>query len=266
MTLFIKYLLLTLLTSYSCFALAKFDECKTSLRLSSTSEWYPYIYQDENGVSTGTDVELLSLILTRMGCKLEVFHFPERRALLELKLGRFDIVLGASKTADRAKEFFYSTAYRNEINKFAYRADDADITPTKSLQRLLNLNKIIAINYAGWYGEEIETAKSKYQNFSYSPTTTNRLKMLHLGRVDAVIDDEMVLCSELQRNGYRNIVINTEVLFETPIYFIFNKESVTPEFVTEFNNTLESMKIDKSLAEHFYQQLPKRCKAELATS
>jgi polar amino acid transport system substrate-binding protein len=258
-----KQLLFILFLSYSSSSHANFKECNTPLKLSSTSEWYPYIYQDENGVSTGVDVELLTIILNKMGCQLEVVHFPERRALLELKRGRFDIALGASKTESRLKEFFYSNAYRNERNKLAYRINEKDIATANNFQDILKTNKIIAINYAGWYGDEISQAKNEYKYFSYIPTANNRLKMLNLNRVDIVIDDDIVLCSELQRSAYQDIQIHPIVLFETPVYFIFNKESVSPRFIEQFNKTLQSMKDNRSLADHFYLQLPARCQSAI---
>jgi polar amino acid transport system substrate-binding protein len=259
----IKHLSFIFILSYSFSSFAAFKECESSLKLSSTSEWYPYIYQDEAGKSTGVDVELLSLILRRMGCQLEVVHFPERRALFELKQGRFDIALGASKNASRLKAFFYSTSYRDEVNKFAYRMYEQDIEQANSFQDILKLKKTIAINYAGWYGDEIAKAKKEHKFFSYSPTVTKRLKMLNLGRVDIVVDDEIALCSEIQRNEYRAIKIHHTVLFKTPIHFIFNKESVSQLFLNEFNRILESKKDDMSLPNYIEKQLPANCKTEI---
>ncbi len=254
-----KLILSTVFLLWSCSVLAAFKECKAPLKLSSTSEWYPYIYQDKNGASTGVDVSLLTTILHRMGCQLEVFHFPERRALYELSHGHFDISLGASKNAARSKTFFYSEPYRNERNKFAYRAHEQDIALVKNLQDILKLKKIIAINYAGWYGDEIEKTKAKYESFSYSPTAAIRLKMLHYKRVDIVVDDEIVLCNKLLRSAYKEIIIHPLVLFEAPIHFIFNKKSVSSIFVKQFNEVLDSMRDDGSLSAHYYKQLPTHC-------
>lgn len=255
-----KYTLFIALYLCSYSSLAALDECKTPLKLSSTSQWYPYIYQDSHGNSAGVDVDLLSIILQRMGCQLEVVHFPERRALLELSRGRFDISLGASKTSTRMKTFFYSTSYRNEVNKFAYRMNDQDINDTTSFKEVLELKKVVAINYAGWYGEEIAKAKQQHPFFSFIPTVANRLKMLDVNRVDIVVDDEFVLCSELLRSAYEGIIIHPAILSEAPIHFIFNKTSVSLAFVAEFNKVLDSMKADGSLLAHYFQQLPLQCK------
>ncbi|NQZ90273.1 MAG: transporter substrate-binding domain-containing protein [Colwellia sp.] len=259
MTSITKFILSTVFLLWSCSVLAAFKECKIPLKLSATSEWYPYIYQDKNGASTGVDVSLLTTILHHMGCQLEVFHFPERRALYELSHGHFDIGLGASKNAARSKAFFYSEPYRNERNKFAYRGHKQDIALVKNLQEILKLKKVIAINYAGWYGDEIEKAKAKYESFIYSPTAAIRLKMLHFNRVDIVVDDEIVLCKELLRSTYKEIIIHPIVLFEAPIHFIFNKESVSSIFVKQFNKVLDSMRDDGSLSAHYYKQLPIQC-------
>jgi len=259
MPLITKLILSAVFLLWSCSALAVLKECQAPLKLSSTSEWYPYIYQDRHGASIGVDVSLLTTILNRMGCHLDVFHFPERRTLYELSQGHFDIGLGASKNAARSKAFFYSEPYRTERNKFAYKVHNQDIALVKNLQDIIKLKKVIAINYAGWYGDEIEKAKAKYASFNYSPTAAIRLKMLHFKRVDIVVDDEIVLCNELLRSNYKEIIIHPVLLFEAPIHFIFNKESVSSIFVKRFNEILDSMKDDGSLLENYYKQLPIQC-------
>ncbi|MCO4799450.1 MAG: transporter substrate-binding domain-containing protein [Colwelliaceae bacterium] len=257
-----QHFLFLIFSTYSYSALATTDICEAPLKLSSTSDWYPYLYQDEDNRSTGVDVELLTIILNRMGCQLEVVHFPERRWLLELKRGGFDIGLGVSKTTSRLNEFLYSKAYRNEKNKFAYRMSDVDINPAINLQEILKLNKIIAINAAGWYGDEIQKAKLNYKHFNYGAKTVNRLILLNYGRVDIVVEDEIVLCSDILRNEFKKIRVHPTVLFEAPIHFIFSRKSVSLEFVDMFNNILDKMRYDGSLLSHYNEHLPKKCNKE----
>ncbi len=240
-------------------AMATLPECDSPLKLSSTTQWHPYIYQNDKGESTGLDVELLIIILKRMGCELEVIHFPERRALYELSQGHFDIGVGASKNANRLKKFLYSLPYRHESNKFAFRADDQDVAISSSLKELLDMNKVIAINDAGWYGEEIEQAKKNYPHFSHSPTLVRRLKMLTANRVDIVVEDEIVLCTELLLPTYNNINIHPIALFETSVHFIFNKNSVSAVFLEQFDKVLNSMREDGSLQKYYQKQLPLQC-------
>jgi len=238
---------------------ANFNECDKPLTLSSTTDWYPYIYKDEAGESQGVDIELLSKILKIMGCQLKVAQFPERRSLFELGQGNFDIGLGASKNIERMKKFHYSTMYRNEVNKFVYRLSDNDIAYSTTLKELLNMNKSIAINLAGWYGYELEQAKADFNNFIYSDTVGKRLKMLNYNRVDIVVDDEVVLCSELARLTYTGMTIHSTILYEASIHFIFNKINISEKFVKEFNLILDSMRTDGRLEELFYQSLPASC-------
>jgi len=236
-----------------------FEECKVPLTLSSTTDWYPYIFKDELGKSAGIDVSLLTNILTEMQCNLTVVQFPERRSLFELKQGHMDIGLGASKNKTRIDRFYYSLPYRHEINKFIYRNKDTDISIASSLTELLKSDKQIAINLAGWYGDEIESAQIDYNNFIFSDTVNKRLKMLYFNRVDLVIDDEVVLCSELLRSHYTGLSIHPMELYKADIHFIFNKKSISQEFVNEFNQVLRQMRTDGRLFSHFSSLLPQQC-------
>ncbi len=234
-------------------------ECKNNLVLSTTSNWFPYIYKSENQLYEGFDLALLRDILNEMGCNLMVVQYPERRSLFEISQGRFDIGLGASKNKDRIKLHHYSSPYRHEVNRFAYRNNDIDIAQTKSLQDIIKLNKNIAINLAGWYGEELEGAKADYNNFIFSDSITKRLKMLYYARVDIVVDDELVLCNELERSIYKGMTIHPQILYDTSIHFIFNKKNISSQFVVQFNGILERKRNDGSLAEYFHGKGTNNC-------
>ncbi len=254
-------LLLILLTFLSPVVLASSSECKEPLTLSTTSNWFPYIYKNNNDEYSGVDIELLRLVLNELDCSLRIIQFPERRSLFEISQGNYDVGLGASRNQQREKIHHYSSSYRKETNKFIYLSSDGEITQSQSLQDIIKLNKVIAINLAGWYGDEIEKAKAEHNNFIYSDTVSKRLKMLQVNRVDIVIDDDIVLCSELARSATTDMIIHPLVLYQTPIHFIFNKKSVSANFTKEFNVILERMKKDGSLAQHFQDKLSSNCKS-----
>jgi len=238
---------------------AHFKECRKPVRLSSTSAWFPYIYKNKHGNSIGVDIKLLTKILHRMGCQLKVVHFPERRMLYKPRQGNFDISLGASKNRDRLKYFHYSSPYRKETIKFAYRLNEKDIVDETSLHDIVQLKKIIAINLAGWYGHELENEKARSKLFINSDTANKRLKLLVLNRVDIVIDDEIVLCNAIQRLAFSHIKVHPSVLSKAPIHFIFNKKSVSSLFVDKFNKILNHMAESGMLSEHYNKHRAIHC-------
>ena len=243
----------------SLVANAQKDDCSFPLILSTSLDWYPYLYINEEGDSTGSDIELLRKVLKRVGCELDVVHFPERRSLHELKKGNFDIWLGASYNKARASKYHYSVQYRNEINRFAYNADDSALSKVKTFQDIIDLDKIIAINLAGWYGDELENSKKTHNNYTYSDTVNKRLKMLNLNRVDVVIDDYAVLCSEVAKGNYKKFAVHPFIIYETPIHFLFNRKTVTLDFVKKFNAVLDEMRENGTLAAHFSESLALSC-------
>lgn len=238
---------------------AQLKECTSPLSLSAGTDWYPYLYVDSEGRSTGADVELLRIILRQLDCELIITHFPERRSIYELQKGNVDVGLGASLNQERLAQYHFSSKYRNEVNQFVYRSADSALFNVEKFQDIINLNKKIALNLAGWYGPEIEESKAVNNNYIYSDTVSRRLKMLSFNRVDVVIDDYTVLCSEFTRQPESSLAIHPLVLFETPIYFIFNKKNISLNFVEQFNTVLESMRRDGRLAAHFIEYLPSGC-------
>lgn len=261
-TVLVFYFLITSIAmSFSSHAYGQsFHECDTTLKLSSTTDWYPYIYQEEND-TLGVDVTLLRDILNKMDCQLTVVHFPERRSLFELSQGRFDIALGASQTSERIEQFYFSIPYRNETNRYAYREDDDQIASTQSVEQVIAKQKVIGINLAGWYGDNIEKAKSQYNGFIFSDTVDKRLKMLVFNRVDVVIDDDIVLCSEIKRSSYSNVKINPSIISSASIHYIFNKQTISPKFMKRFNDILSSMKNSGELDALYATQISPECLA-----
>ena len=250
------FLLFVIIESKPAFSAEKL--CFKPLVLSSTIDWYPYIYREKE-ISKGADVELLQLILKQMGCELDVLHFPERRSLLELEKGNFDIWLGASRNKEREKKYNFSKAYRFEINRFVYQSRDVDVKKITSLQDLIRKNKTIAINLAGWYGEDLESAKTQSDLFIHSDTVSKRIKMLSVNRVDIVIDDSVVLCHELARLPSDGLAIHPLILYQTPIHFIFNKKTVSSAFIERFNKILAELSGNGGLKRHFDEHLPVSC-------
>lgn len=254
-------LFVVLLSIQTALAESAFKECTSPLLLSASMDWFPYLYINEEGQSTGSDIELLRLILDELGCDITIAHFPERRSIYEQKKGNFDVGLGASLNKERLARYHFSSQYRNEVNQFAYHSSDVALFNIKKFQDIITLNKKIALNLAGWYGPEIEASKTVNNNYIYTDTVTRRLKMLSFKRVDVVIDDYNVLCSEIARLPEGDLLtINPLIIFETPIYFIFNKDNISQEFVEQFNIVLENMKKDGRLAAHFIEYLPADCR------
>lgn len=247
------------LSSFSSHAIKKPKECRTPLKLSLTSDWFPYVEHRNDYFTTGIDVELLKTVLRSMQCDLQIVHFPERRTLFELSIGHFDIGLGASMTPERAERFYFSKAYRLERNRLAYRVQDTQVKNSFALEQLIAQKKLIGINLAGWYGEELEQAKRVYNGFIFSETAAKRLKMLSLNRVDIVIDDDVVLCSEIVRQKHKNLIVHPMLLSQADIHFIFNKQSVSNEFMERFNFALQTVLASGALQSLYGDYISQDC-------
>ena len=138
--------------------------------------------------------------------------------------------------------------------------NDIKIADSRSLQEILTQNKIVAINLAGWYGEELEQAKQNNQLFVTTDTVPARLNMLDLGRVDVVIDDQLVLCSNLGQLGSERLAVHPLKLSEASIHYIFNKNTISAQFVQHFNEALNEVKSTGQLEQVLSSGLTDTCK------
>ncbi|WP_372770481.1 hypothetical protein [Pseudoalteromonas sp.] len=83
--------------------------------------------------------------------------------------------------------------------------------------------------------------------------------MLTKNRVDIVIDDDVVLCSEITRQNHKNVKIHPLLLSQADIHFIFNKHSISPTFMALFNKALETVLASGELESLFSDYISPSC-------
>ncbi len=227
---------LTLLLLKSSFA------CERPLVLSFNGDWAPYFYKVGDETYAGSDFLVLSRTLNTMSCPLEVLPMTPKRALLEKSKGTFDIFVGASYTEARYLDFFYTHSYRKEVVGYAYNTKKAGVN-ANNLEDIVINGGHIALNIHGYFGDEVERLKQDYpKQFVHSFSTTERMKMLNEGLVSVVVDDKSALCKDANRfiknPELKHYKISAQELHRDDIHFIFNRSTVTQEFINTFNQAL----------------------------
>lgn len=242
-----------LLVIFSVFLIKSSLACERPLILSFNGDWAPYFYNVGDSTYVGTDFFILTQTLEDMSCSLEVLPMTPQRAAMETSKGTFDIFIGASYTPARNSDFFYTIAYREEHVGFAYNTLNLAVD-TDQIEVILENKGEVALNMQGYFGDYIETLKKRYPHqFVHAFSTYERMQMLNKGLVAAVVDDKSALCKDAKRfiknPKLKRYLISTQELHRDEVHFIFNRSTVTQQFIETFNEVL-SQKLKSSFTEH----------------
>jgi polar amino acid transport system substrate-binding protein len=235
--------------------------CQKTLTLAYNDAWPPYVDVNAEGQGIGTDFQLLDKILQQLGCRLKIVKVPAKRLLLDIEKGSSDIALAVSKTKKREERFLYSAAYRNEIITLVYDAKYSDLQDYATLFEIVESKHIVALNLSAWYGTEVEEVKGNIigRQLIHIDNTAERILMMDKKRVEAVIDDGMAVCSLLSDSQRKRFKYHSHILNTGEVYFIFNKDVVSQEFLQQFNSVLQQMKKSGELLNIIQQNIDPHC-------
>ncbi|MFP3976370.1 substrate-binding periplasmic protein [Marinobacter sp. KMM 10035] len=227
------------------YAAQSFAECSITLRWDDDA---PY-FIPQRGRVAGIDADISREVMRRMNCNLTLVKLPWARGLVELRQGRIDMVSGAHRTPEREKYAHYAntvpTISPNLL--FIRRSDKAEFR-FSGLREVLDsgfkLGAQINVSYSEEYGALVQD--SRYRgNIEYTSRRDSLWRMLALNRIDGVIADKLTAMHEIHGLGLSDrITYSSMVVSSTEAHYIFSKESVSPEFVADFDRALEAMQND----------------------
>lgn len=155
------------------------------------NEWPPYTFTERQGGRgtgrlTGFSVELARLILDRHGISHAIELLPWRRCLMEVKDGgRYQMLLNASFTPERARDYLLSTGY-HQTHSYVYfdRRRFPEGLALKSVESLQSyqLGGIRGYAYPMLSAEQ----RSRMLRTGSYPAL---FRMLQLGRVEVLVED-----------------------------------------------------------------------------
>ncbi|MBK1887980.1 substrate-binding periplasmic protein [Marinobacter sp. DY40_1A1] len=234
-----------LVVSLLGFAAQSVAECRITMRWDDDA---PYFFPQLGHVA-GIDADISREIMQRMGCNLSLVKLPWARALVELREGRIDMVSGAHRTSEREKYAYYaSTVPTVSPNLLFIRRSDRAEFRFSGLREVLDsgfrLGAQINVSYSEEYSALVQD--SRYRgNIEYTSRRDSLWRMLALNRIDGVIADKLTAMHEIQALGLSDRITHSSmVVSNRKAHYIFSKESVSPEFVADFDRALEAMQND----------------------
>ncbi|PHI35510.1 amino acid ABC transporter substrate-binding protein [Pseudoalteromonas sp. GCY] len=233
-----RSLLLSLLITFLAFeTLAK---CSKTLRVGMNETlWPPYISRKEGNVS-GLEINALNTLFRDSPyCLKYVFYPTSARMLAELKAGKVDLLVAATKTATRAKFAYFTTPYRQEVMALFQHKDKPKIGG--EVESLILAGNTFALNAGSYYGIAFEKLIQDFYNdqLVHLPNAARRFKMLSKQRVDYVVEDKLAGEHFIQTKEYTDVIYSGIDANKTPVSYMLSKVSLTIVDLENINQLIE---------------------------
>ena len=214
-------------------------------------DWPPYQFKNQGKVS-GLDIEIVGEVAKAAGCKLILKEVPWKRQLVDIKKGRADLALGASKNKEREKFSVFTSSYRNETMSLFVGGKSKKIENLDELIKLISSGKFkLGITRGYFYGDKFKTAMSD-PNFSKKieevKSTSQNLEKCKNGRIDGFFGDKFVVSHSIKQKNYSDKVFPTTLdLNSDSIFFMLSKNSVSPDSLNKIQRGLDKISKDGTL-------------------
>ena len=211
-----------------------------SLIIATEGNWTPWTFHNSDGVLTGFDIELGTLLAKSLGVEPDFREVPWESILVGVEQGIFDIACnGVGYTAERAEKFSFSEPYLYTEAVLVVRSDNTSINSLSDLngRKTSNSPNSTYASLAESYGASVV----------YVDTLGETMMMIEQGRVDATINAKGSVDSYLEEHPNANIKI-VETVPGEPVCFPIQKGSQTESLMDAINSFLRQVLLDGTLS------------------
>ena len=216
------------------------------------SAWAPYVmYQQDRAF--GLEIEITQTVFSKAGYCVEFVKLPTTdRAIRELSVGLVDVLPSSSFNTERAKVGAFTEPYRRErMRLFTY----LPIEPIENLGVLFDKKTSFVINKGAFYGDEFNSHFVKGKNkdlFAFVKTVKQRMQMVHLERVDFLVEDEMAGLYYFSTYQGNKIKLHPYLVNDNAIHFMLNKDRFSQKEIESINLAISNSKavIDEAIARY----------------
>jgi len=227
--------------------------CQRTVVSRSALNMPPYSYMNEQNQLTGYRVEFMQQLFGRLGCKLEILtDSPWKRSLMLLESGEIDVLMNASKSTERERYAWFSTAYEDEKVAVFVAVTQRDHLQLKQLEDIGAKGYSVGIIRGNYYGPQFAALleQPKFKKHVIEAIDKPSLYQFVLrGRVQMYLDyfpngllalrDEE-LDQQIVRYPMTPITIGQ-------VHFMLSRQSVSVSFVRQLDLVLAEMLRDGSV-------------------
>ncbi len=204
----------------------------------------------------GIDIELIEVVLKKVGCDIDFELSPRRRQITNLERGQIDIVTSMKKMHGREKFALFSHPYRKDGNVMYALKSETHKYKFKELKDIINKHKFesvkdyeefkLGITRGYEYGKaytEITKKPEFHGNLLESITTQNLIDKAENNNISAFIANITVISYLLKKQDKSNLfsVFPVKVEGGRFIYFAYSKKSVSPELANQIDAALKTI-------------------------
>lgn len=233
--------------------------CQRTVISRSAANMPPYSFLDEKQQLTGYRIEFMQQLFIRLGCKLEILtDSPWKRALMLLESGEIDVLMNASKSAEREGYAWYSAPYEDEKVAVFVAAAQREQLQLKQLADIATLRYSVGIIRGNYYGPQFSALLDQpaFRKYVVEAVDKSALYQFVLrGRVQLYLDYFPNGLLALRDEKLEQQIVRYPL---TPItigqvHFILSKKSVSAEFVQQLDLALADMLRDGSVRKLQYK-------------
>ncbi|WP_343624337.1 substrate-binding periplasmic protein [Roseateles puraquae] len=211
----------------------------------------PYSMRLADGRLSGLNVEMVELVLGRMGCRVQWVELPWARALVELEAGRLDVLPGGFRRPEREGYAYFVAQHELSRNRLYVRAADrARVGAATRLAEVpgLRLGVQIGVVYGPEYAELVSQPAFRTR-LTQATTRRSLWQMLELGRVDGVLSSEASARWELAQEGLHQRIVATDVVLSNePAYVLVSKHSRDAAWAQRYQDASAALKAEGTTA------------------
>ncbi|KPU43296.1 cystine-binding periplasmic protein precursor [Oxobacter pfennigii] len=220
---------------------------KQKVLVGTEGTYPPFTYEDESGVLTGYDIEVVREIEKRVGdIEIEFVPTPWDSMFLGLESKKFDFIANQiAKNPEREEKYsFTDNNYFVSAAQIIVKGDNN--SSINSLDDLKGLK--VGTSVGSNYTKKLEEYNAKNNNALdlkyYDGNVTTVFQDIDAGRIDATLNERLTAADNIKKLGL-NIKTVGEPVNTVPSYFVFRKGE--DELKSKIDKALASMKEDGTL-------------------
>lgn len=234
-----KRLFYALLGFSFCFLLsALHGGTREVIRIAGDSDYLPYEFIDDNGMSSGYNVELSRIIAERLGREPRFYLRKWANVIELLDDGKVDVIQGMAFSPERAKNYYFSEPHASTSRAIFVRKNSG-LTKISDI-----MNKSVIIQQDDIAGEYLAGIGFKGEVYPV-PSQEIALKLLDMGDYDAVVVNYMTGLYVIRSASLRNLEVLPGRIYERDYCYA----SKDPQLIEEINAVLASLEASGEIKE-----------------
>jgi len=212
-----------------------------TLKVGLEGTYPPFNYQDEQGNLVGFEVDVANALAAKLGLKAEFQPTKWDGILAALDSGRFDLIANqVTVTPERKAKFDFTAPYTVSGIQIITRKENQGKIATPADFAGRKIGVVLGTNYEQWL--RANAPQADVRTYDDDPT---RNQDLRVGRIDAVINDRLIVPNLLKQYG--GDLVSSGEPFAKQLQAIAIRKG-NPQFLAALNQAFDSLRKEGTLA------------------